>query len=69
MEAPPEGVRKSFHACLPEMHETNRHIKSIANLKYTVHTGGNPHELKYETGKQAVNENHQVRLCQLVLVG
>lgn len=50
---PPGGILENYHMC-----GDNFHIKTIANPKFTVRSGGNPHEFRYKPGYFAVDTNY-----------
>lgn len=62
---PQGGVLVNYHACLPAQHEQNTHVKIIANTKYLLTMGDDPHRVYYKSDKHwTVNElGTQVRSC------
>ena len=50
---------QAYTKCAPLEHEENRHVKVIANTKYTLEAGPDPHTFMYTEGKFAVTENFE----------
>jgi hypothetical protein len=54
---PQGGVLVNYHACLPAQQEQNTHVKIIANTKYLLTMGDDPHRVYYKDDKHwTVNE-------------
>lgn len=54
---PRGGVLVNYRACLPLSHEQNTHVKVIANTKYLMTVGDDPHRVYYQDNSHwTVNE-------------
>lgn len=54
---PRGGVLVNYHTCLPLSHEQNTHVKVIANTKYLMTVGDDPHRVYYQDSSHwTVNE-------------
>lgn len=47
---------QAYTSCAPLQEEDNKHVKVIANTRYTVSAGPDPHTFVYKPGKYAVTE-------------
>ena len=48
---------QAYTKCAPLQHEENKHVKVVANTRYTLAAGPDPHTFLYVEGKYAVTEN------------
>lgn len=58
-ERPENGTLASYFKCFPLHHKENLHVKTIANVRHTLGTQGDPHHFRYRPGYFAVNEQWQ----------
>ncbi|KAK9811751.1 hypothetical protein WJX72_009499 [[Myrmecia] bisecta] len=56
---PAGGTLGNFWACAPAGDAQNTHVKTIANTKYTLRSGPDPHHFVYSGPIYAVNEQFQ----------
>ena len=56
LERPEEGTLASYFRCFPQDHKENLHVKTIANVRHTLGTQGDPHHFRFHPGYFAVNE-------------
>lgn len=50
------NVVQAYTRCAPLQHDENKHVKVIANTKFTLAAGPDPHTFLYTPGKFAVTE-------------
>lgn len=61
-ERPTGGVLANYVNCMPADAPINRHIKTIANTRYLVHIGQDPHTFLFEPGSPPVVNQDKVKV-------
>lgn len=60
LQKPSGNTLESYFKCFPRDHPENLHIKTIANVKYTVGPGPDPHQFRFKEGYFAVDEQMHI---------
>eukprot|EP00884_Botryococcus_braunii_P010942 jgi/Botrbrau1/1984/Bobra.0052s0027.1 len=57
---PPGGMLRNYNSCLPLQELQNNHIKTIANTRWVVKNGYDPHTFVFDDGHYAVDEDGEM---------